>query len=156
MLGNDVMMAANSRPEWWCHNRSKTGSYWENHLLRAITVQVTFGTLERRFPSRQPLRLEKVFSDPTCDSTIKTCNVLHMCVFFLLKCVCVCEWASVCARSGGTSLVFAVRLGNTKRFMDEMHIGSSCLYPGCFHIGLCRLSGIRKSSLKANSRYLPS
>lgn len=41
----------------------------------------------------------------------------------------------MCTWLGGTSC-FAVRLGNTKHFMDEMHIGSSCFPPAVFTLPL--------------------
>lgn len=92
--GNKFILA--TYPEQWCHNRSKTGSYQEDHLLCAITLPGTFGTLKQRFPHREPLRLEQGSSDSTCDSTIKTCNALHMWVF-----------NSMCGCGGDSGLVYA-------------------------------------------------
>lgn len=40
---------------------------------------------------------------------------------------------------------FAVRLGNTKHFMVETHIGSSCVFPQLFSHCLCCVLSIRKS-----------
>ena len=96
--------------------------------------------------------VRKVCSGSTRDLTIKNCNVLHM--WFQTA---VCEGAGVCACAVRRLLsCCAVRLGNTKHFMDEMHIGSSCFSPAVRTLPLLGVEDQEVQSQQSKRCYFPS